>query len=568
MTQKPSILLRQLERLRERFGPEPAARKAAIVRALQRADLGTIGRIVAFHEALCFARAYPDDSRLLAAVERALAAFAGRTDLQRVRDRLVNSGIAGTDTVYPFGLCTAQWLAAHWPEHLRVEWKDLDDSARLVRTLLLYALPAEVPGLDEAPLEAPLWAGRLAGRRDSDASWLVSRAARAIGPHWVRDRVFEELDVPIRLTAGRQTPNRTLAKFEPSPVTFQDIPMRTGRPDLLSEIRRGPVAVRPVARRDAERLIDLAHESMVTRKRDLDAFAWADPRDVRLVECGGGLQFALIGVQPGRRFVFESVYGLLTLRNGVPVGYALASALLGSSEIAYNVFESFRGGEAAYILGRLLATVHALFGSDTFSIDAYQLGGHGNDEGLDSGAWWFYYKLGFRPRAPEMRPIVAREMTRIRRQPGYRTPRHTLERLVQHNLFFSLGPRRDDVMGVVKMGRVGLAVTAMVARRFGHDRERASAELAAEAGGQLGVRDWRRWPAAERRAWTTWAPVVGVLPGLARWTGPDRRALAAVIRAKGGVRESEFVRLFDSHTRLRRAILALCDRPDERRPSR
>ena len=34
-------------------------------------------------------------------------------------------------------------------------------------------------------------------------------------------------------------------------------------------------------------------------------------------------------------------------KNGVPVGYVLASGLFGSSEVMYNVFETFRGGESA-----------------------------------------------------------------------------------------------------------------------------------------------------------------------------------------------------------------------------
>ena len=118
---------------------------------------------------------------------------------------------------------------------------------------------------------------------------------------------------------------------------------------------------------------------------------------MRVVEWDDGLQFACLGVLPERRFLLEAVYAFLTLRNGVPIGYALSSALFGSSEVAYNVFETFRGGEAAHVYARLLATVRTLFGSDTFAIYPYQLG-HENDEGLASGAWWFYYKLGFRPR--------------------------------------------------------------------------------------------------------------------------------------------------------------------------
>src|SRR4029077_13985236 len=121
-------------------------------------------------------------------------------------------------------------------------------------------------------------------------------------------------------------------------------------------------------------LIDLAREAMVTRSRDLDVFCWGDPRDVRLVDAGGGLQCACIGFRPDRRLLLEAVYGFLTLKNGVPIGYVLCSALFGSSEIAYNVFETFRGAEAARVYGRVLGMVRSLFGSDTFTIYPYQLG--------------------------------------------------------------------------------------------------------------------------------------------------------------------------------------------------
>jgi hypothetical protein len=47
------------------------------------------------------------------------------------------------------------------------------------------------------------------------------------------------------------------------------------------------------------------------------------------------------------------------------------------------------------------------------------------------------------------------------------------------------------------------------------------------------------------------------LPGLDRWPAAERAALVAVIRAKGGRRESDFVARFDAHRRLRSALLAL-----------
>jgi hypothetical protein len=45
--------------------------------------------------------------------------------------------------------------------------------------------------------------------------------------------------------------------------------------------------------------------------------------------------------------------------------------------------------------------------------------------------------------------------------------------------------------------------------------------------------------------------------GSRRWSAAERAALAEIARAKGGRRESDFVRRFDEHAKLRRAIAAL-----------
>jgi hypothetical protein len=44
------------------------------------------------------------------------------------------------------------------------------------------------------------------------------------------------------------------------------------------------------------------------------------------------------------------------------------------------------------------------------------------------------------------------------------------------------------------------------------------------------------------------------LPGVNRWSAANRRALVRVVRAKGGRRDSDFVKLFDAHPRLGPAL--------------
>ncbi len=552
--------LRVLESARTDRGQDAVARRRTALDVLSRARLTTAKEVERLHEALCFLRAYPDDAPVLAKVEILLARFARRPDLRLHRAALEDSGIAGTKTRFPFFAGTARWLAARWGGKLHVDWKAFDKGPALERLLPLVSLWSETPALDELDLKPRGWVNRLKGPKETDATFLVRRLSTLGRGTFEREAAWESLELPLVLDAGAGTPARTNACLRTAPVVFQTKPLDRGRPDVRRERARPPLSIEAVPAREAGRWLDLAREAMVARQRDLDAFQWGDPNDVRLVTYPDGLAFAAIGVVPERRLLLESVYGFLTLKNGVPIGYVLTSALFGSSEIAYNVFESFRGGESGLVYGKVLSMTRALFGSDVFTIFPYQLGGYGNPEALESGAWWFYRKLGFVPRAPRAVALMQEEERRMAADPKHRTSLADLKVLASENLYWFGGRVRSNAIGLVELPNVGLRVTDMLAARFGSDRERAESVLTAEAARLLGART-AGWTSAERLAFRRWAPLVSILPGVTGWTAAQKSALTGVIRAKGGRRESDFVRLFDAHGKLRRAIVALAKDP-------
>jgi hypothetical protein len=627
MTRRPapgSDLMRDLAALEtaaREFGGGAARRKLAALARLERAALPTTGAVRRLHEVLCFLRAYPDSRALETRVTAMLAAFSRRPDLDRFRTRLIDSGIAGTAIRFRFFSAMAVWLAELWPEQLEIEWKRFESNDRLETLLPLLALAAEQPGLDEYDLGLRGWLAELRGP-EGEAAFLIRRFHALAASGEVIERLWDELDPPMLLnpregTAGRPaaprqnaaragragsaaaspphspagpaTPSRTLAFHARAPRALQSRPLSRARPDLRTELAREPRRVRACSPGEAREILDLARAALVTRSRDLDAFSYGDPADVRVVDCGDGLAFACVGVVPERRLLLEAVYAFLTLRNGVPIGYVLNSALFGSAEIAYNVFDTYRGAEAGPVYANVLAMVRHLFGAETFTIFPYQLG-DGNDEAIDSGAWWFYRKFGFAPRDAATRRLMRSEEARMARNAGHRSSAATLRKLARENLYFSLGPESDDVIGELPIPSVGLAVTRFLAANWGADRERAERECAREAAALLGVearagggrggtsrgRDGAGeansprgsasgvpvaapagWSAAERLAWRRWAPLVCVLPGVSNWSAADRAALAAVIRAKGGRRESDFVRAFDAHAPLRAAVRAV-----------
>lgn len=561
--------LRALEAIRSRYGDGSAAAKLELLRRLAGTTLKTAAEVQRLHEALCFLRAHPDDGAMLDQVIAMLAGFGTRTDTRRHRRALADTGIAGTTIHYSFFANTARWLCERFPGALRIEWKGYANESLLLQRLPLFASWPETPGLDEVDLPARDWVRRLAGPDTSDADFLIHRIARLGASEQERETFFEELDLDmaIDLEPACGLVSRSNALLAGRPVHFQSAPLRRERPDLRTELARSFPAT-PVDEVDGERIVALAREAMVLRHRDLDAFAYGDPRDVRLFDCGDGLEFAVIGMVPARRLLLEAVYAYVTLKNGVPIGYVLTSGFFGSSEVAYNVFDTWRGGEAGLVYGRVLAVTRQLYGSDTFTIYPYQLGGDGNTEGLKSGSWWFYQKLGFRARDREVLRLMNRELATMRKSKDHRTPIATLKQLAEHNVYWTAGPARDDVIGVFPLADIGLAITESLARRFGADRERAEAICADEAANLCGVRGWQKWDEGEALWWRRWSPLILLLPGVADWSTDDRRALVDVVRLKGGRRESDYVQSLDAHATLRSALRTLAHASAQRRTSK
>lgn len=559
VTRNPLRALRRLEELKQSFGDGASEAKRELLEVLESSVLGSAAQVVRLHELLCFQRAYPDDAELLEIVERLLARFGRRRDLRRYREELDSSGIAGTTISYSFFWFTALWLARKWPEGLRIDWDWFEGKPLLSSRLVVLMSYSESLALEEAWFEPREWIDRLRASTETDGVFVVERfAGLDASPFW-REQIFEEMDIPFRLEPGETTPNRSHARYRPSPVVFQETDLETSRDAFSGALRRPPRAVRTVRPAEARALIDLARGAMISRSRDLDVFIHADRRDVRLMDCGRGLQFACYGTIPERRQMLDAVYGFLILKNGVPIGYFLTSALFRSALVAYNIFDTYRGGEAAYVYGRALAMVRHIFEAEAFGIETYQLG-HNNPEALESGAWWFYYKLGFRPRDPAVLRLVDRELGRLRKRPSYRSSVATLEKLAAVEMYLELDPKsepREDLVGLIARENVGLRISRYLADRFGADRERGIRVCAREAAELLDASSRSDFTAGERLAWNRWAPLVLVLPRVERWSAGAKQRLVEIIRAKGGARESEFVARFDRHRALRRAVLEL-----------
>jgi len=533
------------------FGPEAAAAKRALLKQLARSRLGSARAVKRLHEALCFIRAYPDDAEVLAQVQGMLAGFARRPDLRAHRAALADSGIAGTSIHYRFFAGQAQWLAANWPDRLRLDRSDECAEERIAFALPTILTHAEATALKELKPPGYVALDRLRGPGETDAVFLLRRIAAMPGNGFTREAFVDTVDASFLLAPGPDTPSRTAAWFARAPIVFRHDPPPRARPDLRTQTNRAPRSVRRLPVRSGQALIDLARAAMVTRERSLEAFSFANAHDAWLVDDGDGLAFAFMGLVPERRHALASYYGGLTLRNGVPIGYVQADLTGSSAALSFNTFETFRGGEAAFTFARWLAALHHVFGATSFSVEPYQLG-KDNDEGLESGAWWFYAKFGFRPRDKAALALTRQEIERSQRRPRHRTGLATLKRLAEQHVFFDLESARPRPL--VSLAALGMRSGAALSARAESDRKAAVDVASAELLRQCGLESLRGFSQDQREAWRRIAPIIALLD-VASWKGEERRALVDVIRAKGGRSERDYLERYRAHPRLDAAVL-------------
>jgi hypothetical protein len=227
-------------------------------------------------------------------------------------------------------------------------------------------------------------------------------------------------------------------------------------------------------------------------------------------------------------------------------------------EVGFNTFYTFRGGEAGWIYAQVLRCLCHLMGTTCISVYPYQLG-HENEEAIESGAFWFYRKLGFRPGRPELQKLVEREEQKIASDPKYRTPARTLKRLAAGHVFYDV--QKNELPGSevgawdrFSTRNIGLQVNRRMAQDFGGDavRMREHSRRALERILRVSTSSWTP---LEKAAFENFALVLADVPALRAWPEEEKEDLVRIIRAKSKPDEMLYLHLTQRHGRLREALL-------------
>jgi hypothetical protein len=601
-------LLSELEESRYRFGPEAGAHVIALLRELDKARFRDASSLIRFHEALLFLRAFPQAPSVVRKTESLLNTFWKRVDALRQSgadmsafDPLEVSGIAGTGMSDSLSFDVARWLVHRLSGKVAIDWEEWNEGRAMASTLprLLPLLEddacveadtpwrqwLEISGgqtrLDEDKQHAAAERRKNAahgvsrgyqtemikpqrgergvpqrGQEDATIAWLIRRFEALPVSERERAELYDSLRVPLRWDLGNSRVSRTRNWERPQEIFYHEGPLiPRSQVSLADELAKRPPKLVRLSRRAGERVMDKIREVMLVRYRELYGTTLGDPASVVRADIGRGMLIYLWNLPPERRLPLRAYVAGLTLKNGVPINYIEAIGLCEWMEVGFNTFYTFRGGEAGWVYAQVLRCLTRLMGTTCVSVYPYQLG-QDNDEAIESGAFWFYRKLGFRPGRPELLRLVEREERKIAADPKYRTPARTLKQLASGHVFYELPGSEVGAWDRFSTRNIGLRVNANMAREFGGEAGRTREATSRSVARILGVNP-SSWTAPEWTSLENFALVLDLVSDLSSWTPDEKQALVRIIRAKTKPDEMLYLHLTQRHLRLRRGLLRL-----------
>ncbi len=555
-------LLNQLEEAKRRFNDEGPTQTLKLLEKLSQSHFQDAGSLIRFHEILLFIRAYPARNDILKQAEAILNSFVGR--VQKLRDADADmaqfwdaefSGIVGTEISAVFSYKVARWLAWRFPSAVEIDWEAYQRKDRLG-----MVLPRLIPLLDEdSSVEANVpyrdWLGAAKGKRRDDLAWIMRSFDEMEMSERAKAELYDSLDLPIWWRIENSAYSRTHLRLTTKKYFTHTAPLiKRSDVSIVEAFASKALRLQKLSLKPGERAIELARAASVARYRELFGFTHGDASQVTKAELGRGVEMFIYELAPEWRLPLRAYHAGMIFKNRVPIGYVETLSLFERSEVGFNLYYTFREGETAWLYVQLLKLFHQLLGVSYFSIDPYQIGFH-NEEAIESGAFWFYRKMGFRPTRKEIQLIVEAEEKKLATRQEYRTPARTLRKIAEGHIVFELGKEQSPWDGF-QIREVGLGVQRRMAEDFDSSAKEMKAEAMKKLARVLNLND-DSLNCSERRQLENFAVVFNQISDLQQWTKAEKRLAAQIVKAKMRASETEYLSLLQRHQRLREAIIGL-----------
>lgn len=405
-------------------------RPAAVLELLEQLSgipLDKASFIQAYHEQLLFLRAFPASKKVYAAAGEGLARIAAAVQnaSPTLYAHLCGDGIAHTELICSYSLSLTEWLSNTFSASVSLHSSGADyETVR--KTLQLVCPNAEFEKVTQGNRSLGKRITILTGLREGreQLRWLLQAFAGSDISRGVQEELFRQLQVYVQWKTEAPMYSRTFLQYGKGSQFYHK---SANTPNIQQLLRQKINTPEILTHRDKTALCKTIKTSLALLCRETDPVTFADEKKVQLFNMGRGFKIALLYMKPEKTLSLDCYIGYMAFKNGVPVSYGGGWIFGHRCKIGVNIYPAFRKGESKWIFCQVLRLYHQYFNITCFTVNPYQFG-KANTEGLKSGAFWFYYRLGFRPVNTFINTLAQSEWDKISSREQYRSPESVLKK--------------------------------------------------------------------------------------------------------------------------------------------
>lgn len=433
-------LVQQVSKISNSFGQDVRAEKLRLIESLGTIQLTNIKQIKLIHDCLLFMMAYAEDIQVQQLAMLQMDRLCRRTQQLEAakKEYFTNSGFAFNETQGTFSFVIIKWLLQNWPNHITIH--SFDETGQHPRELLKHSLNEmefELTG-DEA-LSKIKWLEKASGSKDKKdiLKFLITGFDNMHLDVAIKEQLFAALKLFISIQPDQAQFSKSFGRIPIKEHYFHKLGLMK-KFDALTVINQKLPPEKKLDSHAKEEILTAARVALLLMNRETDPVSYGHPNDMKVFDLEHGLSIALFSIGTATRLPLDSYIGFMMFKNGYPMSYGGAWLFGKRALIGINIFEAFRGGESAFVFVQLLRTYKQAFGAEHFEVEPYQFGKN-NPEGLQSGAFWFYHRFGFRPLDQSLLQLAEEEHQKIMLQKGYRSSIGALKQFTGSNLGVNFG---------------------------------------------------------------------------------------------------------------------------------
>ena len=433
MRQQNTVVAR-LFKLRNQYSPGLTAEKEHLLRNLHCEQLKSREMLNTCYSTLLFLLAYPDNKTVYSLSKTLLGQLEGFVKgSENNRVKLFNTGVIGSQVCAEFGFAMVKYLKAKYKEQVYID--SITEPTGQMRSVISVVMPAvESEIMQDENTTWQLWMKKWIKPGEDLLDALIAVFEQSPIRPEVKDELWTALGIYITVDAVEhlQLPERLIK------IHYHNKILKTH--SLAEKESEKPLQVK-LSESEAERILECGRMVLVHHLREIDPVTFSSPSLVSYYQLTRGLSIALFGMTKDRRRPIDCYMGYVVFKNGLPLAYAGSWILFDSGRIGLNVFSPYRGGESMHTFEQILKAHKYVYRLNRFSVDPYQIGKH-NSDGIKSGAFWLYYKMGFRPILPEQKLLAESEHQKQLSAKGYRSPAVVLNKFANSRLEINLGSKK------------------------------------------------------------------------------------------------------------------------------